>query len=83
MHGKEVITEKISQAVKCNCINKPDCPFSNQCQIINIIYKAKMTSNPRIPSECGVIQAKATPNANNFHAVDNRTFLRYFNTTVL
>ena len=83
MHGKEVITEKKSQAVKCNCINKPDCPFSNQCQIINIIYKAKMTSNPRIPSECGVIQARANPNANNFHAVDNRTFLRYFNTTVL
>ena len=25
MHNKEVITEKKTQAVKCNCINKPDC----------------------------------------------------------
>ena len=47
MHNKEVITEKKTQAVKCNCINKPDCPLSNQCQITNIIYKAKITSNLR------------------------------------
>ena len=45
MHNKEVITGKKTQAVKCNCINKPDCPLSNQCQITNIIYKAKITSN--------------------------------------
>ena len=45
MHNKEVIMEKKTQAVKCNCINKPDCPLSNQCQIMNIIYKAKITSN--------------------------------------
>ena len=31
--------------VKCNCINKPDCPLSNKCQITNIIYKAEITSN--------------------------------------
>ena len=44
MHNEEVITEKKTKAVKCNCRNKPDCPLSNQCQITNIIYKAKMTS---------------------------------------
>ena len=43
MHNKEVITEKKTEAAKCNCINKPDCPLSNQCQITNIIYKAKTT----------------------------------------
>ena len=26
MHHKEVITEKKTEAVKCSCINKPDCP---------------------------------------------------------
>ena len=45
MHKKEVITGKKTQAVKCICINKPDCALSNQCQITNIIYKAKITSN--------------------------------------
>ena len=39
MHNKEVITEKKTEAVKCNCISKPDSPLSNQCQITNIIYK--------------------------------------------
>ena len=43
MHSKEVTTEKKTRAVKCNCINKPDCLLSNQCQITNIIYKAKIT----------------------------------------
>ena len=47
MHNKEVITEKKAQALKCNCINKPDCPLSNQCQITNTIYKTKITSNIR------------------------------------
>ena len=47
MHNKEVITEKKTEAAKYNCINKPDCSLSNQCQIINIIYKAKITSNLR------------------------------------
>ena len=42
MHNKEVITEKKTQTGKCDCINKPDCPLSNQCQITNIIYKAKI-----------------------------------------
>ena len=47
MHNKEVITENKTQAVNCNCVNKPDCSPSNQCQITNIIYKAKITSNLR------------------------------------
>ena len=45
MRSKEVIREKKTEPVKCNCINKPDCPLSNQCQIRNIIYKAKIKSN--------------------------------------
>ena len=45
MHNKEVITEKKTEAVKCNCINKPDWPLSNQCQIMNIICKAKCRLN--------------------------------------
>ena len=45
VYNKEVITEKKTEVVKCNCINKPDCPLSNQCQITNIIYKAKTTWN--------------------------------------
>ena len=45
IHNKEVTTEKKTRAVKCNCINKPDCLLSNQCQITNIMYKAKITSN--------------------------------------
>ena len=42
MHNKEVITEKKTQAAKCNCINKLDYPPSNQCQITNIINKANL-----------------------------------------
>ena len=42
MHNKEGITEKKTRAVICNCINKPDCPLSNQFQITNIIYKQKL-----------------------------------------
>ena len=30
MHNKEGIMEKKTQAVKCNSMNKPDCPLSNQ-----------------------------------------------------
>ena len=45
MHSKEVIMEKKTEAVKCNCVNKPDCLLSNQCQITNIIHKAKIKSN--------------------------------------
>ena len=44
MHNKEVITEKKTKAAKCNCIKKPDCPLSNQCQITKILYKARITS---------------------------------------
>ena len=47
MHNKEVITEKKAQAVNCNCINKPDLRLSNQCQITNIICKAKIISKLR------------------------------------
>ena len=43
MHHKEVITEKKTEAVKCSCINKPDCPLSSQCQLTNIIYKGLIT----------------------------------------
>ena len=46
-HNKEVITEKKTQAVNCSCIDKPDYPLFNQCQITNIIYKSKITSNLR------------------------------------
>ena len=45
MHNKKVITEKKTEAVKCNCINKLDCPLLNQWQMRNIIYKAKITWN--------------------------------------
>ena len=45
MYNKEVITKKNTQAVKYNCTNKLDCPLFNQCQIRNIIYKSKITSN--------------------------------------
>ena len=47
IYNKEVITEKKTQAIKCNCISKPDCLLSKQCQITNIIYKANITSNLR------------------------------------
>ena len=43
MHNKKVITEKKTEAIKCNYMNKPDCPLSNQWQMTNIIYKAKIT----------------------------------------
>ena len=47
MHNKEVIMEKKTEAVKSNCISKLDSPLSNQCQITNILYKVKITSNFR------------------------------------
>ena len=47
VHNKEGITEKATGAVSCKCINKLDFPLSNQCQITNIIYKAKTTSDLR------------------------------------
>ena len=47
MYYKELITEKKTEAGKCNCINKSDCPISNKCQITNMIHKAKITSNLR------------------------------------
>ena len=45
MHNKDVITERKTEVVKCHCINKPGCPFCNQCQITNIIQKQKLHQN--------------------------------------
>ena len=45
IHNKEVITKKKTQVV--NSIDKPDCPFSNQCQMTTIIQKTKITTNLR------------------------------------
>ena len=45
MHNKDAITERKTEAVKCNCINKPGCSFCNQCQITNIIQKQKLHQN--------------------------------------
>ena len=28
-----IYTEKKTRAVKCNCINKPDCPFPNNAKL--------------------------------------------------
>ena len=47
MHNKEVITEKKTEAVKCDSVNKSHYPLSNQYQITNIICKAKITSSLR------------------------------------
>ena len=53
MHNKEVITEKKTKAVHYNCINKPDCPISIQCQITKKVYKEKIASNLQI--YCGTV----------------------------
>ena len=45
MNNKEVITEKKTEAVKCNCTNKPDWLLLNPWQIMNIICKAKLRLN--------------------------------------
>ena len=42
MHNKEVITEKKTQAVNCNCINKPDSPPPPLNQIAPIPTNAKL-----------------------------------------
>ena len=42
MHNKEVMTEKKIEAVKCNWINKPDCPNSDDCQTKTINIKQKL-----------------------------------------
>ena len=46
MHNQEVITEKKTQAVKCNYINKPDCSLFNQCQTMNITKQSKNYIKP-------------------------------------
>lgn len=45
IHNKEVITERKTQTVNCNCTNNPDFRLYNQIQISNIMYKSKITSN--------------------------------------
>ena len=45
IHNKEVITERKTQTVNCNCTNNPDFRLYNQMQISNIMYKSKITSN--------------------------------------
>ena len=44
-HNKKLMTTKIQNERKCNCMNKTICPLSNECLTTNIIYKAKITSN--------------------------------------
>ena len=38
IQNQEVITEKKTQKINCNCINNPNCLVSNQRQITTIIY---------------------------------------------
>ena len=45
IHNKDVVTEKKTQEINFNCINKPDFPLSNICQLTKIIDKANITSN--------------------------------------
>ena len=45
IHNKDLVTEKKTQEINFSCINKPDFPLSNQCQITKIVNKAKITSN--------------------------------------
>ena len=42
VHNKEVITEKKTEAVKCNCINKPDCPLPNNAKLQTLKRKRKL-----------------------------------------
>ena len=41
MYNEEVITERKTQAVICDCVNEPDCIVSSQSQITGIICKLK------------------------------------------
>ena len=44
-HNKDAVMEKKTQEINFNCINKPDFPLSNKCQITKIINKANIISN--------------------------------------
>ena len=56
----------------------------NTEDIVNLfIVWHSIYANRAIQSECGVMRARPTPNANTFHAVDVKTLLRCFNTIVL
>ena len=33
IHNKKVITEKKTQTINCNCINKPHCPFPTNAKL--------------------------------------------------
>ena len=76
MHNKEVITEKKTQAVNCNCINKPDCPLSSQCQITNIIYKAKITSNFRNIMEKYTTEPAKVHSNSDMETIRNRSIMK-------
>ena len=45
IHNKDLITEMKTQVVNCHCTNYPDFLHYNQEQILNIMYKSKITSN--------------------------------------
>ena len=42
MHNTEVITEKKTQAVNCNCINKPEWPFPTYAKLRTWYTKQKL-----------------------------------------
>ena len=42
MHNKEVITEKTTQAVNCNCINKRDSTFPTNAKLQALYAKQKL-----------------------------------------
>ena len=46
-HNKRIIEKNNKNARKCNCINKNDCPLSNECLTTNIVYEAQITSTLR------------------------------------
>ena len=50
--------------------------------IYTITFCCIYWASPRIHSKYGAMRTRSTSDANTFHAVDVRTLLRYFNTTV-
>ena len=81
MHNKEVIMEKKTEAVKSNCTSKLDWPISNQCQITNILYKVKITSNFRSYHEkiyCGASEHTfKQPNGNHKKSINQEKHRKY------
>ena len=67
-------------AKKCSCSE----PFSDMSSFPEFaLNMEKYRVNRHIHFKCGYIQARPTLNATNFQAVDVRTLLRYFGTTLL